>query len=268
LILSAELNRWFLHRAGEQGLTDGQLKYLTEAFEQSRGGTDFAATFGNRNVHAAVGFIDLAGFSDRVKGLAPAEVAAYLLPFLDSLSTTVIELGGLVDKTIGDEVMLVLPNREQEGGPGFMVEVDRLLGVLWNLRGRMLTDYPFRMGLAIGLVHVAQVKAAGYSEWSVFGETVNLAKRLMEVAKAPAFAERRCGGALGVLTQDGRVVGFYERTVRAWPALGPAPDQLVLEEVQDPPALRGISPYRCAVMVPRPPTAPPGSAQERPASGE
>ncbi|MBI3272663.1 MAG: adenylate/guanylate cyclase domain-containing protein [Planctomycetes bacterium] len=148
------------------------------ALQQSDPGQAFVARFGNREVDAFVGFVDLVGFTDRTKGRAPREMSDYLRPFLEGVVSAVIEMQGLVDKTIGDEVMFVLPELLEDGGGAVTLRIGSLLAGLQSLQSRLGPQYRMRVGLARGTVFVDSIQGQGYLEWTVVGETVNLAKRL------------------------------------------------------------------------------------------
>jgi len=259
VILGKHLNQWFMHRSGQEMLDDTWPIYITKALESSRTAPDVIKTFGNSDIRALIGFIDLVGFSEHVRGLSPKQVADYLLPLLNELVSLVVDEGGLVDKTIGDEVMFVLPDTEGEGGVPIVLASNRLIAGIWQLRCQFAAHYPFRIGLALGTVYLGQVATEGYSEWSVFGETVNFAKRIMNVPEE-AFAEAGAHGALGTLLAETECHKYFDVLLQYF-----APDEeyvpcgLALTEVEDPTVkapLKGISPYRCALMVPREPRLP------------
>ncbi|GAB6987083.1 adenylate/guanylate cyclase domain-containing protein [Nocardioides pyridinolyticus] len=111
----------------------------------------------------AVAFVDIVGYTSRSKRLDQAELVAWLEGFEDAATEVVVEHGGRIIKTIGDEVMFVA-DRPEEAAEAVLLLAER--------------EEPFpqvRAGLAYGDV----VSRLG----DVFGPTVNVAARLTSVAR-------------------------------------------------------------------------------------
>ena len=114
----------------------------------------------------AVGFIDLAGFTETA-GRLPEEELGEMLARFESLAWDVVtEAGGQVVKLIGDEAMLVCPSADAAAEAALEI-VDA--GVASDLP-------PARAGIALGPL---LVRAGDY-----FGPAVNLAARLVDRAEA------------------------------------------------------------------------------------
>lgn len=113
-----------------------------------------------------IGFVDLVGYTALSQELDPDELARLVARFEALAYDTVAALGGRVVKMIGDEVMFVADTCEVGASIALAltggVDADELLPVA-------------RAGLAAGPV-VAR-------EGDYFGPTVNLASRLVEIAK-------------------------------------------------------------------------------------
>ena len=116
---------------------------------------------------------------------------------------------------------------------------------------QLAPSYVFRVGMAVGRVRVAQVEAESYSEWSVFGEAVNLAKRITEVAKQRFAEEANALGAVGALVHEPESCGCLEQLLRNSPNSESVPGTVALVEQRDPPDLKGVSPYRGALLIPK-----------------
>jgi len=185
-----------------------------------------------------------------VEGAAPSAVAQYAVPFLGRIADAVLRYDALVDKTIGDEVMFVLPDVEAEGGVPLVLAANYLLKRFQTLGDELAPEYRFRIGLAVGVVHVTQVTASEYSEWSVFGEPVNFAKRITGVPEHDSFSGMGAWGALGVLMREPDCHLYFDALLKHFPVSGAMID-LVLREVSDPPPLKGITDYRCALLAAR-----------------
>lgn len=126
-----------------------------------------------REIEATVLFADIAAFSARTSELGAAETLAFVNHFFAWISAEALHYGpGIVDKYIGDEVMVVFS--EEFGSE------DPLLDAVHAARGMGQNDvYSFmpHMGIASGRVIVGYVGTPqGYSA-SVFGAPVALASR-------------------------------------------------------------------------------------------
>ena len=115
----------------------------------------------------AVGFVDIVGYTGQSKTLTDSELVEWVEYFENEMTRTVVDLGGRVIKTIGDEVLFVADD------PVSAAEV----ALIVTERGEDEDDkFPrVRAGLAYGEV----VSRLG----DVYGPQVNIASRLTSVAR-------------------------------------------------------------------------------------
>jgi adenylate cyclase len=130
----------------------------------------------------AVGFTDIVGYTNQSKHLTESELVDLVERFEDEVTRRVVDVGGRVIKTIGDEVLYVADE------PGAAVDVALAL----TERGEDAGDeFPrVRGGVAFGEV----TSRLG----DVFGATVNIAARLTSLARPGAVLVDR--GAVDALT--------------------------------------------------------------------
>jgi len=154
---------------------------------------------------ATVLFADVVGFTSLAERTDPEVVARMVDVAFRRLSEVVIEHGGTVDKYMGDSVMAVF-------GVPFAHDDDAERAVAAGLAMRELGgDLAFSIGINSGEVMAASVGRAG--DFTVIGDTVNVAARLEEVASA---GEVLCGR----LTVDLARRGAKFRQRRAVPLKG------------------------------------------------
>ena len=236
---------WLNHRSGVRKLSRHPYLYETKALELNDKGAAFAAAYGKKEIKAFVGFIDLVDFSTRVAGLSPSQICDYLRPFLTGVIKETIDCGALVDKTVGDEVMFILPDMEEDGGVPGILHMGPLLGGLYDLQCKLGAAYPYRIGLAYGIQYVDHIDGKSYREWTVVGETVNLAKRLHSL---PNMELRDgFGGAFGVLVKETSEERF-RATLNLIAGFGSRMEHKVIEDNVE---LKGISSARCAIIFPK-----------------
>jgi class 3 adenylate cyclase len=171
---------YLLHRIGQKHI-EFRPKVATKALEGNREAPDFLKTYGNSDISAYVGFIDLVDFSLLVQGKSAIEISEYLNPFLTKVIDVLYDCDALVDKMIGDEIMFVLPETEEDKNPPEILYLGQIMGFLHDLAYELQDNYKYRIGLSYGKVNVYQLKGKGYSEWSIVGEPIHVAKRLHSV---------------------------------------------------------------------------------------
>jgi len=130
-----------------------------------------------REIDATVLFSDIAGFSRRTLDLNPTETLIFVNNFFAWISAEALrETKGIVDKYIGDELMIVFskefgsddPFREAVQAARWMTEHDAL-------------SFSPHMGIASGRVIVGYVGTPLRYNCSVFGSPVALAARCASV---------------------------------------------------------------------------------------
>ena len=126
--------------------------------------TEDAASAGTQ---LAVGFVDIVGYTSRSKALDEAEFVDWIERFEAEVTSVVVDHGGQVVKTMGDEALFVIEDSRRAAE----------IGLVLTARGSDEGD-PFpevRVGIAYGKV----VHRLG----DVFGTTVNAAARLTSIGR-------------------------------------------------------------------------------------
>lgn len=147
---------------------------------------------------ATVLFADVVGFTSLADRMDPEAVTRLVDAAFKRLSEVVADHGGTVDKYMGDSVMAVF-------GVPVAHDDDAERAVAAGLAMRELGgDLAFSIGINTGDVMAASVGRAG--DFTVIGDTVNVAARLEKVATA---GEVLCGRLTADLARMGAV--FRER---------------------------------------------------------
>jgi class 3 adenylate cyclase/tetratricopeptide (TPR) repeat protein len=168
-------------------------------------------------------FADLAGYTKLADELDAEEVHALLERFFNLADACVVDHGGSVDKHIGDCVMAVF------GAPvAYGNDSERCIRAALDIGGRIPTleaelgrPVGVHIGIASGEVVASGTGSARHLEYTVTGESVNLASRLTDQAATGeilisdsvhrALAERIDCSDAGDLVIQG-----FARPVRAW----------------------------------------------------
>jgi class 3 adenylate cyclase len=124
-------------------------------------------------VEGTILFSDISGFSARTKGLSSTETLIYVNNFFTWISAEALRGSfGIVDKYIGDEIMIVFSKDFGSKDPF----VEALQAARWMGENDFL-DYSPHIGIASGIVTVGYVGTALKYNCSVFGFPVALAAR-------------------------------------------------------------------------------------------
>lgn len=118
-------------------------------------------------VKLTICFVDIVGYTSRSKELDEAELIDWVERFEAEVTGVVVDHGGHVIKTIGDEVLFVVDEPRQAAE----------IGLVLTARGSDDKD-PFP-AVRVGIAHGDVVRRLG----DVFGPTVNIAARLTSIAR-------------------------------------------------------------------------------------
>jgi adenylate cyclase len=142
---------------------------------------------------ASILFVDLRGFTAMAERETPSETVETLNDFFTTISAWVRECGGFVDKFIGDAALVVFGLFDDEDGAsarGASAAMRCGLGLCARLEGlndarRKQDREPLGVSMAIhsGDVLAGTIGAADRHEFTVIGDTVNVAARLQQIAK-------------------------------------------------------------------------------------
>ncbi len=134
----------------------------------------------------AIMFADLSGYTRLSSTLDAEEVHRLLSRFFELVDGVIVQLGGTIDKHIGDAVMAVFGapvahGNDTERALRAAGEIHAAMATLAREFGRPLAAH---VGIASGEVVAADTGSATHREYTMTGDAVNLAARLVEMAHA------------------------------------------------------------------------------------
>jgi adenylate cyclase len=163
---------------------------IEEVLRQGAGGTDEGIRR-LRATEATVLFADLVGFTAFAEDSTPGDAAELLNSFLNLSVEAIFAAGGTLDKFIGDCVMAFfgapMPQPDHaERAVRAAVEIQRSLQA-WNAdrAEQGLPAFAARVALNSGPVVVGDVGSARRVDYTVLGNTVNVAARLEALVARP-----------------------------------------------------------------------------------
>lgn len=200
----------------------GHRRKLLDAIAALRQAGQTADTTGERR-QVTVLFADLAGYTGLSRQLDAERIHALLQQFFDHADRLIQEHGGHVDKHIGDCVMAVFGapiahGNEPERAARAALAIQ---AVMPEVAAHAGLPVGVHIGVAGGQVVASHIGSISRSEYTVTGETVNLASRLAAAAASGetlisdqtrrVLAERLDCADAGELAMKG-----FAQPVRAW----------------------------------------------------
>ncbi len=159
-------------------------RYFSPNLANSLAESDDNELLAGRRQSAAVVFVDIRGFTALGETMTPEELTSFLSEFRNRLTGPIFAHGGTVDKFIGDAIMAVfgIPvQKADDASRAVACALDMLATISAWSRDRERACKP---AVAIGIgVHYGEVFAGALGseellEYTVIGDTVNVAERL------------------------------------------------------------------------------------------
>ena len=176
-LIRAAFRRYISPKLADKILSDPQLRDFTFAQTQVR-------------TRAAVMFADMRGFTAISEKLNPIEVVALLNEFFALLTEITFEYDGTVFNMAGDGLMVGfgVPIEQEDGSARAIAAARRMLDRFAFLAEQWRERYQVETGLGIGInvgeVIAGNVGSAAYMNYTIIGDTVNVASRLGQRARA------------------------------------------------------------------------------------
>ena len=137
---------------------------------------------GGERRHLSILFADIMGFTSRAERSEPEPLVALLNTYMTAMTNAIFECGGVVDKLMGDGIMAFwgapLPvDNPARNAVNCAINMQGALKKL-AVRDARFGDIHIGIGIATGDVIVGNFGGEKKFDYSVIGDTVNLASRL------------------------------------------------------------------------------------------
>jgi class 3 adenylate cyclase/CHASE2 domain-containing sensor protein len=150
---------------------------------------DVPIELGGEKRELSILFSDIAGFTTLSEKLPPQDLFYLMTSYLSNMTDILIREGGTLDKYIGDAVMgfygapISHPDHAIRACRTALLMRERLPLFNADIVAHGLTPVDFRVGIATGEVMVGNIGSHDRFNYTVLGDTVNLASRLEGTGK-------------------------------------------------------------------------------------
>lgn len=159
---------------------------------------------GGEIVCATILFCDIRGFTSISEQIKPEQVVSLLNKYFSTMEQCIVEHNGIINKYIGDAIMAIfgvpVPN-ENQALDAYKCSIDmkkRLIELNKELEAENLPSIKFGIGLHTGNVLAGNIGSNSRMEYTVIGDTVNVASRIESLCK-----EYNCDLLISETTAEG-----------------------------------------------------------------
>jgi len=165
-------------------------KYVSKQIVDQLLENDDMLNLGGQEQEATILFSDIRGFTSMSETMAPNEVVETLNEYFNLMIEIIFKYNGTLDKIIGDALMVIYgaPNstdKDTENAVLTAIEMQEKL-IEFNQQRIIYSKLPVTIGIGInrGKVISGNIGSRQQMNFTVIGDSVNLASRLCSVAKA------------------------------------------------------------------------------------
>ncbi len=198
-------NSRFAERIRREALVRANFeRYFAPALADRIASDPGAARLGGDRRLVAVLFSDIRDFTSLAESMRPEEVASLLTEYFTQMVECVFRHGGALDKFIGDAILAqwgapIGSDSDADNALRAAMEMQRELALLnarWRAHGR--PELGVGIGLTYGEVFAGNIGSERRLEYTIIGDTVNVANRLSNAARAgEILVSEALRGALG-----------------------------------------------------------------------
>ena len=174
-----------------ENLANRLAKYLSPQIYQSLFDQDKETRKTHARKNLTVFFSDIVKFTDLTEKLEPEKLSLVINTYLSEMSTIALELGGTIDKFIGDAVLIFFGDPESQGETDdalscieMAIRMQKRVKELQKHMKKLgvASGIKVRMGISTGHCTVGNFGSDQRMDYTVLGGPVNLAARLQDLA--------------------------------------------------------------------------------------
>ncbi|MCB1144149.1 MAG: hypothetical protein KDK54_18000 [Leptospiraceae bacterium] len=144
---------------------------------------------GGDRFEATIMFSDIRNFTNMSEKMMPEEVLSFLNSYMEIMIDVIVEEGGIIDKFMGDGILAIFgvpirSNTHAEKALNAAIKMQIALGNLNQKRNdENKNDIKIGIGIHTGTVIAGNIGNHKKTEYTVIGDTVNLASRIEGLTK-------------------------------------------------------------------------------------
>jgi len=140
-----------------------------------------------KDLKASILFTDIVGFTSLSEKMQPREINMFLNQYFSRMTDIIFEYDGTLDKYIGDSLMAVFgapieKEDDAERAISAAIKMRRELSSMTDKKGEM-EKINIRIGINTGQVVAGNIGSPKRMEYTVIGNPVNVASRLVSIAQ-------------------------------------------------------------------------------------
>ena len=178
------INRYLIEEKNKQKVTSAMSKYMSEDVVKDVIKNIDNLGLGGKKAVVTVLFSDIRGFTSMSEQMSAQDVSQFLNEYFSAMEPIVTKHNGIINKFIGDAVMAVFgePIQDENHSKNAvlcgmeMLEKVEELDKKWLAEGKKAIK--IGIGINTGEVFVGNIGSEKRMEYTVIGDTVNLASRL------------------------------------------------------------------------------------------
>jgi len=164
-------------------------RYFAPGLIEQIASQDSAVELGGAKRPVVIFFSDIRGFTPMSAEMSPDEIATLLTEYFTEMVDIIFEYGGTLDKFMGDAIMAlwgapISADDDADRAMHAAIEMMKALEKLndkWSAEGRPRIEVG--IGINYGEVFVGNIGSERRLEYTVIGDSVNVASRLCSTAK-------------------------------------------------------------------------------------
>ena len=199
VVASARMRRMFRLGLEETERRINLTRYLPSQIAPALAQSGLQALQGGVRQNMAILFVDMRGFTHMAEEMDPEELTQFMTSYRTRIATHVARAGGIIDKFMGDAAMIVFDPKgvPRDAAAMAVACAETLVSSMseWSAQRQAEGKSPVSIGAGLhwGTVYAGVVGDETRLEYSVFGDTVNIAARLEAMTKelgVPILASR------------------------------------------------------------------------------
>lgn len=189
VLYTREIER-YQERLREEGVSRNRLsRYVDKSLVDKIINSETDTPLQNKRQKATILFADIRSFTAISEHMSPEEVIGMLNDYFDAMVKIIFKHNGVLDKFVGDELMAtfgVIGDADEGVLNGLKASIEmqnRVVTLMSEFRAKGYPVFEVGMGVNYGDVVIGSVGSKNRMDYTVIGDTVNVAARLEQMAE-------------------------------------------------------------------------------------